>query len=46
MASVPVKGIAGKKIVDISSGNQHSIMLDAEGCALNFPKKATALNAL
>lgn len=31
LLAVPVKGLAGKVIVDIASGNQHSLLLDEEG---------------
>ncbi|KAF8514474.1 RCC1/BLIP-II [Gautieria morchelliformis] len=33
---LPVKGLAGKTIVDIDSGNQHSIVLDNEGFVYVF----------
>lgn len=31
LSSVLVKGLVGKTIIDIASGNQHSLLLDAEG---------------
>jgi alpha-tubulin suppressor-like RCC1 family protein len=36
MATVPVKGLDDKKIVQIACGQQHSIALDDEGYELRY----------